>query len=92
MIVRALGGYHFSGERLPDSAQLGQDERILEGAFGVVGRLRAFEPVEAGCGGGGMVAAGLRQAAVGEIAAEPREGVLVGGPAAACQGSLGQRA
>ena len=62
-----LGGYHFPGERLPACAQLGQDERVLQGAFGVVGGLRALEPVEAGCGGGGMVAAGLRQAAVGEI-------------------------
>ena len=68
------------------------------GRTGPPGRVRlrrrpcALEPVEAGCGGGGMVAAGLGQAAVGEIVAESREGVPVGGPPASCRGSLGEGA
>ena len=45
---RRLGGHDRAGERLAGGAQLGQDERVLEGALGVVGGLRALQPVQRG--------------------------------------------
>ena len=62
------------------------------GALGVVGSLCALKPVEPRGGAGGVVAARLRQAASGEVAAEAGERVAVSGPAASGSGGLRQGA
>ena len=89
---RWLGRGYQAGERLAGCAQLGQDERVFEGAFGVICGLGAFQPVEPGSGRGRVVTAWLGEAAVGEVGAEPGEGVPVGGPAAGRPGGLRERA
>ena len=48
--ARGLGGHDGAAERLAGGAQLGQDERVFEGALGVEGGLGALQLVEPGRG------------------------------------------
>ena len=88
--ARGLGGHDDAAERLACSAQLGQDERVFEGALGVEGGLSALQLVEPGRGRNRAVPAGLGKAAVGQVEAEPGERVPVLRPSAVRAGGLGQ--